>query len=240
MWVFYYTEYKKYVGNPTFEGFVEQYYPILQRTALFQGISRGEIASLLDCLGAKKRSFEKGATILEEGDPTGQMGIVLEGAVQVLRDDIDGNRSIVEQLTVGALFAEVFACADAAEMPVSVVACGDCTVLLLDCRRALTHCTSACTFHDQLVKNLLKGLAKKTLLLNRKLAILSGRSTREKLLFYLHAEAKRQGSKRIHVPFDRQELADYLGAERSALSAEISKLRKEGILESKKSEFILL
>jgi len=219
---------------------MEQFLPILEKSALFDGIEREELLALLPCLGAKTVTFEKGETVLGEGEAAGLMGIVLSGAVQVVRDDIDGSRTIVERLAGGALFAEVFACAEVDTMPVSVIASERATVLLLDCRRALTHCSNACSFHDRLVKNLLKSIAAKTLLLNRKLTILSGRSTREKLLLYLRAEAKRQGSRHITVPFDRQALADYLGAERSALSAEISKLRSEGVLESKKSEFTLL
>ena len=165
------------------------------------------------------------------------VGIVLSGAVQIVRDDCDGNYSIVAFVQPSQLFAEACACAAMAHMPVGVLAKSDRRVLLLDCKRVLTPCAHACPFHTRLVRNLRQGVADKNLLLHRKLSILSKRTTRKKLLAYLMMQAKEHGSREFTIPFDRQALADYLEVERSALSAEVGKLRKAGILDSQKSWF---
>ena len=214
-------------------------HPVLSRCPLFAGIAAAEIASLLSCLGARKVAVEKNQTIFWEGDAATDMGIVLEGAVQVVRDDYYGNRTIVARLESAGLFAEAFACAALARYPVSVIAETASTVLILNCQRIMTVCSSSCGFHSRLIRNLLAIVAAKTIQLNQKLELLSHRSIRERLMHYLLSCAKKAGASQFTIPYDRQQLADYLCVERSALSAEISKLQKEGILESRRSWFLL-
>lgn len=214
-------------------------HPVLARCPLFAGISATEISALLECLNARTVAVEKNHTIFWEGDPAQDMGIVLEGSVQVVRDDYYGNRTIVAQVEPGGLFAEAFACAGSPFYPVSVVATAAGSVMLLDCQRIMTVCSSGCAFHSRLIKNLLAIVATKTLHLNQKLELLSHRSIRERLMSYLLACAKKSASPEFTIPYDRQQLADYLSVERSALSAEIGKLQKEGILESRRSWFRL-
>jgi CRP-like cAMP-binding protein len=168
------------------------------------------------------------------------VGILLSGGVQVFRDDFDGNRAIQATIQPGELFGETFACAGVARLPVSVEADQSSRVLLIRLKRIIETCPSACGFHNRVVLNLLKVLAAKNLLLNRKLEIVSRRTTREKLMAYLSFQARAAGSNHFAIPFDRQGLADYLGVDRSALSAEIGKLRREGVLESDRSVFTLL
>lgn len=214
-------------------------HPVLSRCPLFAGITAAEIAPLLECLAARKVAVEKNQTIFWEGDAATDMGIVLEGAVQVVRDDYYGNRTIVARLEAAGLFAEAFACAALDRYPVSVIAETASTVLILNCQRIMTVCSSSCGFHSRLIRNLLAIVAAKTIQLNQKLELLSHRSIRERLMHYLLGCAKKAGASQFTIPYDRQQLADYLCVERSALSAEISKLQKEGILESRRSWFLL-
>ena len=112
--------------------------------------------------------------------------------------------------------------------------------MLIDCRRITTSCTNACGFHNAMIYNLLQAVAKKNLEFHQKLAITAKRTTREKLMAYLLSQAKGAGSREFTISYDRQALADYLGVERSAMSAELSKLQKEGVLETTRSHFRLL
>ena len=160
--------------------------------------------------------------------------------MQILREDYYGNRSILSVIHPAQLFAEVFVCAGLESMPVSVIAASDCRIMLLDCRKVLTTCQNSCVFHNRLIRNLLHIMAAKNLMLNQKLELTSRRTTREKLMTYLTQEAKHAGSNCFTIPFDRQQLADYLGVDRSAMSTELGKLKKEGRLDFHKSSFKLL
>lgn len=219
---------------------MEKILDILEICPLFAGISRQELGALLDCLGARRTEVKKGQVILAEGAPAQFVGIVLEGRVQIEKVDYYGNRSILTQAGPGELFAESFACADAAEMPVSAIATEDGAVMLIQRTRITTGCSNACGFHSRLIANLLKIVSQRNLQLSQKIEITGKRTTREKLMAYLVGQAKYHGSDSFTIPFDRQALADYLQVERSAMSAEISKLRREGILESHKNHFRLL
>lgn len=213
---------------------------ILKNCPLFAGIEAENLAPMLGCLGAKAVSYGKNEAVFTEGDAIHQLGIVLSGTVQIVKMDFFGNRSIVASIGSGQLFGESFACANVPALPVSVIASEQSEILLVDCRRITLTCSNACAFHNRMVLNLLQVMAQKNLLFNRKVEILSQRSTREKLMTYLLEEAKRSHSDSFTIPFDRQGLADFLGVERSALSAEISKLRREGVLENTRSEFKIL
>ena len=196
--------------------------------------------TMLSCLGATVRTYEKNQVILSEGDAAERIGVVLTGAVQIIRVDYYGNRSILTELQPAGMFGESFACADVARMPVDVVATEKSDVLFIDAKRILHMCSSACGFHNLLIFNLMKLVATKNLMFHQKLEIISKRSTKEKLMTYLMMQAKQQNSNSFTVLFDRQELADYLEVDRSGLSAELSKLRKEGVLECRKNHFTLL
>lgn len=219
---------------------MEKYYEILLNTALFSGVSASELSSLLGCLQARVLTAEKGAPVFLEGDDAGFIGLVLEGGVQIVRDDYYGARSVISYAEPGDLFAETYACSSTVLMPVSGYAVKDSTIMLLSCRKMLTVCSNACQFHNQIVKNLLQVVAQKNVNLSQKIQFMSQKTTREKLMAYLLDQAKRAGSPEFIIPFDRQALADYLGVERSAMSAELSKLRKDGVLTTQGSHFILL
>ena len=195
---------------------------------------------MLTCLGAKVDFFDKKYTVFAEGSPAKYIGIVLSGSVQVIQVDYYGNRSILSVMREGEVFAEAFACAETREIPVSVIADEPSEIMLIDCSHILHTCHNNCGFHQRLIFNLMKDLAVKTLMFHQRIEITSKRTTREKLLAYLTIQAKRAGSNSFEIDFDRQELADYLEVERSGLSAEISKMRREGIIDNQKNHFELL
>ena len=207
---------------------------------LFDGVDRADAESMLSCMRGRVISVEKGEPIFLADSPAEYVGILLEGGARVQREDFYGNRTIQASLRPGELFGEVFACAGVGRLPVSVEATANSRVMLIQMRRIIEVCPSACAFHNRVVLNLLRVMAAKNLQLNRKLEITSRRTTREKLMAYLMGQAKAAGAERFVIPFDRQGLADYLGVDRSALSAEIGKLRREGVIESDRSSFRLL
>lgn len=219
---------------------MKEIYPYLEKCLLFQGIRPQDIPGMLGCMGARLLDAKKGQIIFREGDEAVFMGIVLTGSVTVTRADYYGNRSIVGHIGPGELFGESYAFSMARELPVTVQADADTRYLLMDSRRIYTCCANVCEFHNRLIANLLQLVATKNLMLHQKIQITSQRTTREKLMAYLLTQAKLQNKEEFTIPFDRQGLADYLEVERSGLSAEISKLRKEGALECEKNRFRLL
>ena len=215
-------------------------FAVLKSCVLFANIKEQDYQAMLGCLGAKPYKFKKGDVIFREGDPAKCFGIILSGSVQIVRIDYYGNRSITAKLEAGEIFGESFACAGVSALTVDVTATEDSEVLLIDAARLTHTCSNACDFHNQMIMNLLQVMARKNLMFNQKIEVTSKRSTREKLMTYLMLQAKKVGSSTFVIPYDRQELADYLEVDRSGLSAEISKLRKENVLECEKNKFVLL
>ena len=218
---------------------MKEFFPVLHTAALFSGISDEELAVMLSCLEARIDTFPKGAHLLRAGDTVEEVGLVLAGSALVVQEDIWGNRSILSKTGPGQTFAEVFACAPGAVLNVSVEAESAVTVMFLHIRRVLNVCPSACSHHSQIIRNLLGELAEKNLRLNEKLTHMGQRTTRAKLMSYFSAEAQRRGGYEFDIPFSRQQLADYLGVERSGLSLELGKMRDEGLLDFHKSHFLL-
>lgn len=214
-----------------------EYRDVLMGSLLFDGVEESDLAALLGCLGAKTAQYPKKAVVLAQGDRAGMIGLVLRGSVRVEQVDWFGDRHVLGQAEAGELFAETFACAGAERLPVSVVAAEETTVLFIDCTRVLYACSNACAFHQRIIFNLMKVLAQKNLMSHRRLEIAAKRTTRDKLLTYLGQQAMQSGSRSFYIPFDRQELADYLKVDRSGLSAEIGKLKKEGVIDCEKNRF---
>ena len=218
---------------------MKKYFGVLRKCPLFNDIEDENLLPMLGCLGATVRNFAKKENILLEGEPARYIGIVLHGSAQIEQTDYFGNRSIVASVSRAELFGETFSCAGVA-MPVDVVANEDSQIMFIDCRRITQACSSACSFHQQIIYNLMKVVATKNLILHRKIEVTSKRSTREKLMAFLLLQAKRNNSNSFEIAYDRQGLADYLEVDRSGLSAEISKLHKEGKINSRKNWFELL
>ena len=219
---------------------MKKYFEVLRQCSLFDNIADENLVPMLGCLGAVVRNFTKKENILSEGEAARDIGIVLTGSVGIEQTDYFGNRSIVASVYPSELFGETFACAGVEVMPVDVVANEESQIMFIDCRRITQSCSNACSFHQQMIYNLMKVIATKNLILHRKIEVTSKRSTREKLMAFLLLQAKRNNSNSFEIAYDRQGLADYLEVDRSGLSAEISKLRKEGIIRSRKNWFELL
>ncbi len=206
---------------------------------LFSGIDERELASLMGCLQAVRKRYKKGETVFAAGDAP-SVGMIQSGAMQVLAEDPMGNRTIIGRVEAGDLFGEAFACAGAERMPFSVEAVLDSEVLLIDVKKILVTCPAACPFHTRLIENLMAILARKNILLGAKIRHLSRRTTRDKLLSYLLEQAREAGSREFAIPFNRQELADYLCVDRSAMSSELSRLKAEGLLDYDRNRFSFL
>ena len=212
---------------------------MLSQSPLFEGVAPEQIRILLKCLKAEVASYEKGDYILLMGNRTRRMGLVLEGTAHIVKEDFWGNRVILGQSSQGQIFAESYASLGTVQLEVSVVAATACRIMFLDVGRILEVCTVACAFHTRLIHNLLNMMAGRNLMLTKKVEHMAQKTTREKLLSYLSSEAHRAGSATFTIPFNRQELADYLSVDRSAMSTEISKLQKEGVLECERKNFRL-
>lgn len=218
---------------------MKKYLPVLKHCPFFAGMDEGEILSILNCVDAKIRTFDHDEYIFRAGDSTASMGLILSGSVLVIQEDLWGapeyhvqNRS--RRLLCGTLRRNArfrFEHQRGNRRPSET--------LMLNINRLLTVCPTACTHHNRLIRNLVSVLAEKVLQFNEKITHMSRRTTREKLLSYLSSESIRQGSLSFDIPYDRQQLADYLCVERAAMSAELSKLQKEGLLTTRKNHFEL-
>ena len=212
----------------------------IRKCPLFSGIAGEDLLRMLHCLGAKINSYDKKDTIMQEGGSPKTLGIILSGSAQIISEDYYGNRSILMKVGEGEIFAEDFACAEIEALPVSIISEDKTEIMFIDCSHILHTCENNCGFHQQLIYNLMKDLAEKSIKFNEKIEVTSKRTTREKILTFLDIQSRKAGSRSFDIPFDRQELADYLEVDRSGLSVEIGKLRKEGVLDACKRRFVLL
>ncbi|HIT34828.1 MAG TPA: Crp/Fnr family transcriptional regulator [Candidatus Faecousia intestinigallinarum] len=211
----------------------------LINSQLFRGLDEAEITSLLGCLNAVERSFQKGEVILSEGSITENIGIVLSGMAVISCNDIWGNTSILGNVAPGSVFAEVYACIPGQPMLVTVSAVEDTSVLFMNVGRVLATCTNACPFHTRLVRNLLTVCAHKSLQLSQRIQHTSSKFIRGRLMSYFSECAKRAGSNSFLIPYNRQQLADYLNVDRSTMCNELSKMQKDGIIEYERNRILL-
>lgn len=211
----------------------------LTKTELFRGADPGEAEELLRCLNASVREYEKGEVICRAGQTVERIGMVIQGGVTIESDDIWGNKSILSHVEPGAIFGETYACIAGEPLLINVVAAEHSRILFLEIARALDGRAGACPFRAGLVRNLLRICARKNLLLSRRILHTSSKTIRGRLLSYFSEQAQKSGSRRFTIPFNRQQLADYLNVDRSALSGELSKMKAEGVLDYKKNTFVL-
>ena len=190
----------------------------IKAAPLFWGIDEAELPELLKALDAHSRRYQKGEIIMPEGEKTDSLGLVMSGSVLIVQDDFWGNRNIMARITQGGIFAESFACTGE-RLTVGAEAESECEIMRLKVGHVLGSCPKS-NF-------------------NSKLGHMGKRTTREKLMSYLSAQAMKSGKNEFDIPFDRQQLADYLCVDRSAMSAQLCALRDDGILKFKKNHFIL-
>ncbi len=219
---------------------MEKYIPILKTTQLLSGVDTNEISAMLNCLQAHLRTYQKGEYVLRQGDHICNILLLVEGTLHIQSDDYWGNRSIVNIISVGEMFGEAYVAAENDSIVNDVLAVEDCTVISFSIEQILRVCSAACRFHSMVIRNLFLAISEKNRRLMQKLGYISRRTTREKLISYLSDEAKRHSSSEFTIPFNRQQLADFLSVDRSAMSNELCKMRDEGMLEFQKNRFILL
>ena len=219
---------------------MDKYMPIIKQASLFRNVEEADIRSILHCIEARTSHYRRGACILPFGRQVEALGLVLSGGILIVQEDFWGNRNLLGRFAPGQIFAEAYACTPQAVMNAAVLSETDSMVMWLNIKRILTLCPMACGHHSRMIHNLLGDLAEKNLMLSEKATHMGQRTTRAKLLSYLSAESRRQGAGEFHIPFNRQQLADYLSVERSAMCAELSKLRRQGLLEYEKNRFRLL
>ena len=218
---------------------MKKYSELLSNAELFRGIKENEIEAMLDCLSASVRRYQKGDCVFHRGERITSVAMLLDGCIHIQKEDYWGNLSIQNEISEGEIFGEVYACLGSEEILNSAVAVKPSAVLFLDINRILTMCPSACQFHGRLIRNLLSVIAAKNKKLTQKLEHMSQRTTREKLLSYLSEQSQKNGCPSCDIPFNRQQLADFLSVDRSAMSNELCKMRDEGILAFDKNHFIL-
>ena len=219
---------------------MKKYVEILKRAQLFSGIGDNEISTMLSCLQANLLSYRKGDYVFREGEHIDTITVLVEGKLLVQHDDFWGNRNIVNIIRIGEMFGEAYVAPDSGALLNDVIAEEDSVVIFFDVKRILTVCSTACRFHSIVVQNLFFAISEKNRKLVQKIGHMSKRSTRAKLLSYLSEEAKRHNSNHFAIPFSRQQLADFLCVDRSAMSNELCKMREEGLLQFDKNLFTLL
>ncbi len=219
---------------------MEKYIGILKNTQMFAGVGEEEIAAMLGCLGARLRLCKKGEYLLRQGEHLGDIFVLVAGGLHIQNDDYWGNRSILGHIGVGDMFGEAYAAPGSGALLNDVVAIADSAVIFFDVKRVIMTCSSACRFHALVVQNMFFAISEKNRKLVQKIGHMSRRTTREKLISYLSEESKRHNSPAFEIPFNRQQLADFLSVDRSAMSAELGRMRDEGMIEFEKNRFRLL
>ena len=212
----------------------------LSDAPLFRGIPAEEVDAMLPCLGASRRAYRRGERVMRAGEVATRMGVLLEGRLHVEMPDAWGNVSVLESVGPGEPFAVAYACGKEGVLDVDVVADADSTVATLEAARVLHPCERQCACHGALVRNLLVSMANKNIAMNRRAMALAPKTVRGKILAYLSVQQTVAGAPEFAIPFTQEKLASYLGVDRSTLSAELSALRKEGVIDYKGRTFRLM
>lgn len=212
----------------------------LSDAPLFRGIPAEEVDAMLPCLGASRRAYRRDERVMRAGQVATRVGVLLEGRLHVEMPDAWGNVSVLESVGPGEPFAVAYACGKEGVLDVDVVADADSTVATLEAARVLHPCERQCACHGALVRNLLVSMANKNIAMNRRAMAMAPKTVRGKILAYLSVQQTVVGTPEFAIPFTQEKLASYLGVDRSTLSAELSALRKEGVIDYKGRTFRLM
>ena len=219
---------------------MKNFISVLKRTKLFSGIGEGDIEAMLDCLQAHIRHYGKGEFVFRHGETVGEIPVLVAGKLHIQRDDYWGNRSIINIVEPGEMFGEAYASHQSGPILNDVVAVESSDVIFFDVKRLLLVCPNGCRFHSLVVQNLFYTISEKNKKLVQKIGHMAQRTTREKLISYLSEESNRHNSSSFEIPFNRQQLADFLSVDRSAMSNELCKMRDEGLIKFDKNKFVLM
>lgn len=219
---------------------MEKYISVLKKTQIFAGLGDEQIRSMLSCLKARLKVYSKGEYVFRQGEHLSDITVLVHGNLHIQKEDYWGNRSILGEIAIAEIFGEAYAAPESSALLFDVVATEDSAVIFFDIKRVITTCPSACCFHSLVVQNMFFAISEKNRKLVQKLDHMSKRTTREKLISYLSEQAGRCNSSSFVIPFNRQQLADFLSVDRSAMSNELCKMRDEGLLEFDRNSFRLL
>lgn len=210
------------------------------RSPLFLGIRPEDMEGMLGCIGYYVREYQKGEIIAFEAETIDHVGVVLSGSVDMIKEDVWGNRTMLLRSYREDVFGETFACGEDPMSVVTFVAAEDSKVMFLSFCRVMHTCTHACVFHQTLIENMVRIIARKNLELMRKIEVVSKKTLREKILAYLSIQSQSQRASRFEIPLGRVEWAEYLCADRSALTRELAKMKAEGLIDFQRNTFEIL
>ena len=212
----------------------------IQDHPLFDGIRKEELSAMLKCLGCYTRAYKKDEIILLPMDKVKCVGMILKGSIHMIKEDADGNTVLLVHLRKGELFGESFVCGSCMDSRVAFMAAADCEVFYLPFHKVISTCSRSCAFHHRLIENMVRLISDKNVRLMEKVEIISRKSLREKILAYLTMQAEKQGRHYFRIPLGRSELAEYLCADRSALSRELARMKDEGSFLITKTNFVFV
>ena len=216
---------------------MNDYTNVLNRSMLFKDISDDEKADILGCLTYQIKEFRQGHAIALEGNEIRYFGLILEGSIDMIKEDVWGNRTLITRMSEGELFGETFACGIEQQSVVTFTAVGNVTVMMLPFMQVIHTCSNSCSFHEKLIRNLVHTIAMKNKSLMQKVEIITKKNLREKILAYLSIQAQMQNTRYFQIPLKRGELAQYLCADRSALTRELTQMREEHIIDFDRNTF---
>ena len=219
---------------------MDMFISILKNTRLFANVSDDEITAMISCLNARIREYQKDEYVFRTGDYIDDLAILVRGSLLIQKDDYWGNRSIVNNISVGEIFGEAYSMQNNEPLLNDVLAIDNSTVIMLDVKKVMNVCSNACKHHTMIIQNLIRSISHKNLILTQKIDCMAQRSTREKLSTYLSTQSKKYSSACFDIPFNRQQLADFLSVDRSAMSNELCKMRDDGMLKFNKNHFELI
>lgn len=207
---------------------------------LFTGICEEDLPAMLKCMGSYQKKYHKNEIIFLESNEVRSVGIILSGIVHMVKENIEGDHTILVAMKEGELFGESFSCGSHLDSHVSFFAAVPCTVLFLPFYKVIHSCKMSCTFHHRLIENMVRLIGDKNVQLMQKIEIISQKTLRGKIMTYLQNQSMEQNSRNFSIPLARLELAEYLCADRSALTRELSHMKKEGLIWYEKNNFQLL
>lgn len=219
---------------------MEEYIDVIKESIIFKGLKEEEIKGMFGCLSAYKKAYKAGEYVFRNGERINGAGIILSGEALIIKEDYWGNQTILQKLMPGDLFGEVFAILGTNTSQMSVIVQKDSAIMFIDMNKLINVCTSACEFHNRVVHNMVFALALKNNGLNQKINHLTQKKTRDKLMSFLSEQATINGSNKFKIPYNRQQLADYLSVDRSAMSSELSKMKNERIIDFDKNTFCII
>lgn len=207
---------------------------------LFSGIREEDLPVMLKCMGSYQKKYQKEEIILLESREVRNVGVIMSGFVHMIKEDADGNQTLLVTMKEGELFGESFSCGSFRNAHVSFLAAEPCVVLFLPFFKVIHSCKMNCMFHHRLIENMVQMIGDKNVQLMQKIEVLSQKTLRGKILVYLKNQAEEQECRQFTIPFGRRELAQYLCADRSALARELSAMQRDGLIRYEKNWFQLL